>query len=429
MLIEFRVANYRSIGEEQIMSFTPAAKQKDYPHNILTQGRHKALNALALYGANASGKSNLLKAIQLLDHLLNHSARYNSTTPLPYSPFLLREGYTQKPTQFEIIFILNEQRYRFGVTYNAQRVLSESLYRKHEGREVRLFAREKDIIEVSSGLKGVPKLIDAAIEATRENALFLSICDMFNIEEAKPIFKWFHKMLFVEGTNLQKEALATLQLWQLPAYRTTINAYLALLQLGFSETTVLPKDLKINELQKDNSDNHPWNVEMLHLIYDQNGQPTDQRIRWSLETHESEGTKKAFHLSGPILRTLIEGGILVIDEIEAKMHPVMTANTIELFLNPATNPNHAQLIFATHDTNLLTYAKLRRDQINFVEKNKWESTEIYTLSDFKYVQDNNTLSERMDSDKEKRYLEGRYGAIPILGAFTTKMEQLYGKKR
>jgi AAA15 family ATPase/GTPase len=103
-------------------------------------------------------------------------------------------------------------------------------------------------------------------------------------------------------------------------------------------------------------------------------------------------------------------------------------NTIELFLNPATNPNQAQLIFATHDTNLLTYAKLRRDQINFVEKNKWESSEIYTLSDFKYVQDNNALSERMDSDKEKRYLEGRYGAIPMLGSFHSKIAQLYGKK-
>jgi AAA15 family ATPase/GTPase len=429
MLIEFRVANYRSIGDEQIISFIPAVKQKDYLNNILSQGKHKALNALAFYGANASGKSNLLKAIELLDHLLNHSARYNSTMQLPYSPFLLREGYAQKPTVFEIIFILNEQRYRFGVTYNAQMVLSESLYRKNEGREVRLFAREKEVIEVSSGFKGATKLIDAAIEATRENALFLSICDMFNVEEAKPIFKWFHKMLFVDGMNLQKEALATLQLWQSPTYRASINAYLSLLQLGFSETTVLPKSFEINELQKDSSNQNQWNIEMIHFIYDQNGLPTHQQIRWSLEEHESEGTKKAFHLSGPILRTLIEGGILIMDEIEAKMHPVLTANTIELFLNPATNPNQAQLIFATHDTNLLTYAKLRRDQINFVEKNKWESTEIYALSDFKYMQDHNALSERMDSDKEKRYLEGRYGAIPMLGSFNAQMEALYGKKR
>jgi hypothetical protein len=172
---------------------------------------------------------------------------------------------------------------------------------------VRLFAREKDIIEVSSGFKGATKLIDAAIEATRDNALFLSICDMFNVEEAKPIFKWFHKMLFVDGMNLQKEALATLQLWQSPTYRASINAYLSLLQLGFSETTVLPKTLEINELQKDLPNQNQWNVEMIHLFYDKNGQPSDQRIRWSLEEHESEGTKKAFHLSGPILRTLIEG--------------------------------------------------------------------------------------------------------------------------
>jgi AAA15 family ATPase/GTPase len=106
----------------------------------------------------------------------------------------------------------------------------------------------------------------------------------------------------------------------------------------------------------------------------------------------------------------------------------MTVNTLQLFLNPLTNPKQAQIIFATHDTNLLTYAKLRRDQINFVEKNPWESSEVYSLSDFKYFQENQSLSERMDADKEKRYLEGRYGAIPLLTAFNSKMEAWYGKK-
>jgi hypothetical protein len=115
------------------------------------------------------------------------------------------------------------------------------------------------------------------------------------------------------------------------------------------------------------------------------------------------------------------GGILVIDEIEAAMHPIMTLNTIDLFLNQESNPNHAQLIFATHDTNLLSYSELRRDQICFVEKNRWESTELYSLSDFVYFGEKNGMfkseKERPDTDKEKRYLEGRYGAIPVLGDF------------
>jgi AAA15 family ATPase/GTPase len=107
------------------------------------------------------------------------------------------------------------------------------------------------------------------------------------------------------------------------------------------------------------------------------------------------------------------GGVLAIDEIEARMHPLLTLDTISLFLNKETNPNNAQLIFATHDTNLLSYSDLRRDQIYFAEKNKWESTEIYALSDFIYQ--DKLQKERPDTDKEKRYIEGRYGAIPMLG--------------
>lgn len=126
------------------------------------------------------------------------------------------------------------------------------------------------------------------------------------------------------------------------------------------------------------------------------------------------------------------GGILVIDEIEAAMHPIMTLNTIDLFLNQESNPNHAQLIFATHDTNLLSYSKLRRDQICFVEKNQWESTELYSLSDFVYFGEKNGMfkseKERPDTDKEKRYLEGRYGAIPVLGDFQRFIRALQWQK-
>ena len=123
-------------------------------------------------------------------------------------------------------------------------------------------------------------------------------------------------------------------------------------------------------------------------------------------------------MSGPVFWALMNGGVLIIDEIEAKMHPKMTLDTIDLFLNKDTNPHQAQLIFATHDTNLLTYSRLRRDQIYFAQKNKWESTEFYSLSDFVYIGANDPTKlekERPDTDKEKRYIEGRYGAIPILG--------------
>ena len=145
MLIEFRVANYRSIGEEQVLSLVPASKQKEHSENILQKGKHQALNAVAIYGANASGKSNLLKAMGMLKKLIDFSARSSSTTKLPYEPFLLREDWINKPTSFEIIFLIAEDRYRYGVAFNQNEIVSEWLFRKSIGREVNLFQRSQDM--------------------------------------------------------------------------------------------------------------------------------------------------------------------------------------------------------------------------------------------------------------------------------------------
>ncbi len=433
MLLEFRVCNYRSIGEEQVLSLIPASKQKDHLQNILTKGKYQALNAISLYGQNGSGKSNLLLAMSFLDKLIHISARTSSTTKLPYDPFLLREGWEDKPTRFEITFIIEENRYRYGLEFTEKEVLKEWLFRKSQSREVSLFEREESTIEVSSGFNGSKKIIDAAIEATRDNALFLSTCDMLNVEEAKIIFNWFRYFGMIDGLNT--EDLHTVDLWDKEDYKDKIKKYLESLSLNIADVDITTKDFDESELPDDMpkamknrlakslKGKQSYTVIAKHTLYDSNAKPTPNLVSWEWWEKESAGSKKAFELSGPILWTLANGGVLIIDEIEAKMHPVMTLNTIEIFLDPASNPNKAQLIFATHDTNLLTYSTLRRDQIYFVEKNKWESSELYSLSDFVYFENKNgefkSEKERPDTDKEKRYFEGRYKAIPVLGDFRT----------
>lgn len=425
MLIEFKVSNYRSIGEEQILSLVPDAKKGDSLDNILTNGKHKALNAIAIYGSNSSGKSNLLLSMSLLDKLVHLSARSSSTTKLPYDPFLLREGWNKKPTKFEVTFIINGNKYRYGVEFFEDIIQSEWLYKKSLGREVDLFLRKEDIIDTSSGFKGNAKIIDAAIEATRPNALFLSMCDMFNIEEAKTIFQWFKYFYMIDGLNT--ETVNTVSLWNNKIYKKRIIQYMTSLGLGITGIEISTKDFDSSELPdllnenarnnliKQLSGTKSYTVNTRHILYSIEGNKTKKNISWKLEDRESAGTNKAFHLSGPILWALLNGGVLIIDEIEAKLHPIMTLETINLFINRTTNPNDAQIIFATHDTNLLTYSKLRRDQIYFSEKNNWESTEIYSLSDFVYIDGpNSSKKERPDSDKEKRYFEGRYGAVPML---------------
>lgn len=438
MLIEFKVSNYRSIGDEQVMSFVPAPKQRDYPSNIFTRGNYKALNVIGVYGANGSGKSNLLRSMSVFDKILHLSARTSSTTRLPYDPFLLREGLENKPTKFEITFLAGEdKKYRYGFEYNQDEIVAEWLYRKSLGREVSLFLRQRDVIDVSSAFnkegKSSAKLFDAAVEATRPNALFLSFCDTFNIEEAKLIFQWFKYFYMIDGLNTGAEGWQTVDIWNKSEEgKEQITDYLKRIKdLGIAFVNVTSKDFNIadlpegmndevrNALVRELSGKKGYSIFAGHELYSAEGNPTGKHLSWKIQERESAGTNKIFHLIGPILRILSQGGVLIIDELEAKMHPHLTLDTINLFLHEDTNPNHAQLIFATHDTNLLTYSSLRRDQIYFTEKNEWESTEAYSLSDFVYLGENGETAakERPDTDKEKRYIEGRYGAVPVLGNF------------
>ncbi len=437
MLLEFRVTNFRSVCEEQILSLRPENKHKEVPTNVLTQGKHSALNILAIYGSNDSGKSNLLEAINQLDSLVSNSTKGASTDLLPYDPFLLRQGWEHKPTEFEITFISNANRYRYGLAYTATEVVSEWLYRKGVGREVALFEREGDTIETTSSLKALPTVLAAAIESTRPNSLFLSWCDSYNIAEAKQLRQWFDQLRTVDSIDTHFEGIVTANMLQNSDVSEPIRNYLTSLGLkvlgveiervAFDESELppnIPKAMRRQVIKKLQGATRPV-VMATHRIYDAQGQPTDQTRNWEWEDRESAGAKKVLELSGPIIWTLAHGGVLVIDEIEASLHTQLTQNTVSLFLNPLTNPRGAQLLFATHDTNLLTYLDLRRDQICFAEKNSWEGTETYALSDFQYLpltganKHSNVASssERPDTDKEKRYLEGRYGAIPASADF------------
>lgn len=425
MLIEFRVSNYRSIGEEQVLSLVPAPKQKEHPDNIIRNGKHEALNVVAIYGANASGKSNLLKAMGILDSLVNVFGHSSTIRRLPYDPFLLRESWDEKSTSCEITFVIAEHRYRYGFEFDQSGIISEWLFRKSVGREVNLFQRSRDIIDVSSGLIGSARVIDAAIEATRPNALFLSTCDSFNIKEPTDILQWFANYIVIDGLNTAKDVVKTVKLFQDERYRKKIKDY-------FDEMDFDIVDLQVNSEELYNGD-LIYEVLSSHYIYDKKGVKTNALATWKMEDKESSGTRKSFDLCGAVLWTLDKGGVLIIDEVEASMHPKMTLYLINMFLNKAININNAQFIFATHDTNLLSYADLRRDQIYFAEKNEWESTGFYSLSDFVYLDKNGSnlksTKERPDTDKEKRYFEGRYGAVPILGDFNPMRVKENGKER
>ena len=325
--------------------------------------------------------------------------------------FLLKEGLSDSDTKFEVLFVLNGARYRYGYKYNGKRVGQEWLMRKISGRETAVFQREEDVIEISSGFNGSNKLIEAAIEGTKPNNLFLSMADVFNVEEAKEIIAWFYNVDTLNMRSPFSLVNQTNSLLKDSEYSSAIRGYLKSLSLGI-------EDVVVSEDADSERSGRPPELKAVHRLYDSSGKPKKDTVAWDFTKFESSGSNRALNISGSVVKSLKAGGVLIIDEVEAFMHPIMTLSLIELFMNPESNPNRTQLIFSTHDTNLLNYLKLRRDQVYFMEKNKWESSELFSLSDFKHRNaEGEEVSERWDSDKEKRYIEGRYGAIPFLGGF------------
>ncbi|MEK7254138.1 MAG: ATP-binding protein [Bacteroidota bacterium] len=420
MLLEFTVGNFLSFKEPVTLSLE-ASSITDFPENVFSKGRTTLLKSVAIYGANASGKSNLIAAISRMRSLVKSSAKLSSTDEIFVEPFLLSTEMSRQPCHFEILFLLDEVRYRYGFEVAAAKVHTEWLYQSKANAEKPLFIRDGSAIEVSAKFSEGKNLEGK----TRENALFLSVCDQFNGEISKKIMGWFSNGNTISGLNHENYRGVTFRLLSDPDCKPAILEFLEKLDLGFGEVRVeeeefnsekLPEEMPLAtrlRLASDLKGKKMLRFKTLHDLYNPAGEKTGQK-EFDLDTQESSGTNKVFDLLGPVFDTLMNGKVLVVDELDAKLHPLLTKALVSLFNSVETNPNNAQLVFATHDTNLLTYGNFRRDQIYFVEKDRQGATNLYSLLEYK--EEGKTV--RADRSFEKDYVQGRYGAIPFLGDFS-----------
>lgn len=392
MLIEFTVGNYLSFKEKKTLSLEATAI-KDNPDNVIEEGKYKLLRSAVIYGANSSGKSNFLNALDRMRVMVMQSAQNNSSSTIDVMPFLLSTETENKPSYFEILVLIEGIRYRYGFEADTKLIHSEWLFECKGKNEKPLFFREKDSIEVTNNFeegKGIE-------EKTRDNALFLSIVDQFNGTTSKKIMSWFNMYRILSGLQHEKEKGLTFRFLEVENLNVWIKDFLTPLSLGFQDFAI--KDKKIVTF---------------HNKYDRNGDVID-RLEFDLLQQESAGTNKLYDLAGNITFGLKIGALTVIDELDAKLHPLLTMAIVKLFNSPLHNTNKAQLIFATHDTNLLNYGCFRRDQIYFTEKNQFESTDLYSLVE--YIEPDGK-KVRNDRSFEKDYISGRYGAIPFIGDFS-----------
>lgn len=398
MLVNFTFKNFRSFRDEMTLSMEAASIQ-ELSGAVAKSCDEELLPVAVMYGANSSGKSNVLKALKAMRDVLLNSVKLNPKDRLDAEPFCLDLTSAEEPTSFEIQFTLNGSKFRYGFDYTASEILAEWLYEKRVGeREFELFLRSGNEFKISKTrfAEGIGKQ-----DATPSNRLFVSLVAQLNGKLSQSILDWFSSIEYISGLYNDDYIGKTLEM----VYEES-NGYVGILnflsqsQLGFSGLAIT----------KDSSFEKPIEAKSVHSIFDKEGNVVDKK-QFPIEDMESEGTKKMIEIAGPLVDAILSGKILVVDELDAKLHPFLTRKIIGLFMDSEINRNGAQLIFATHDTNLLNLQYLRRDQIWFTEKDKTDSTELYSLVEFR---DDAGNKVRNDRNIEKDYINGRYGAIPFM---------------
>jgi hypothetical protein len=346
--------------------------------------------------------------------MINSSKETQSTEKIDVEQFKLDTETEANPSFFEIVFLINNKRYRYGFEATHDKVESEWLFYVPKSRETKLFERKQDNISVSKTYKA-----DGIQQKTRHNALFLSVSAQFNVQIAERILDWLvNTVKVVSGLDDRGYRGYTVKCLIDNENKDEILRLLKKIDLGFGSVRVkeskftvdslpdeLPDEIKNFILKNVEKEAVSVSVQTIHLKFDKKGNSVSTEL-FDLDEQESEGTQKVFALAGPLIDTLKNGKVLIIDEFDARIHPLISRAIVELFNSNETNSSNAQLIFMTHDTNLLSNKLFRRDQIWFTEKNRYGATDLYSLAEYKV---------RNDASFESDYIKGRYGAIPYIG--------------
>jgi hypothetical protein len=396
VLLGFTVANVLSLRDEQTLSLVSDGLDGSpaRPTGLVMEGRPvRALPAVGIYGANASGKSNVLTALrQMRAAVLDSHAQWARTDGVPRTPFALDPKAAKAPSSFEIDLVIDKTRWVYGFELSDSRVEAEWLHVYPRGRRQVWFDRDAGAPEPfrfpGDHLKGERATL---AKLTRPDALFLSTAAAYNHPQLSLLHRWFQGNLWLvtpEGDRSERERFTSRRL--LTEDRTRI---LELLRVA---------DLGIDEVEAISQDPDPPRIRLIRATEDR---PTAFDLG-----QESYGTRNWFALLGPLLLALREGAVLLVDELDASLHPTLVAEFVRLFQDPAANPKDAQLIFTSHDTTPLGAATgdrpLGREQIWLTEKAADGATELYPLTD---------AHPRKDENLERGYRAGRYGGVPQVG--------------
>lgn len=379
MILELRLSNLFSLRDEMSLDLQAAKiqtqKGRSLEGNIFSVGGERLLKSIAVFGANASGKSNVIKAIRACIEMIRSSHNYNEDTKFGFVPFKF-DGYDQKPSSFYVRFLMDDIEYEYSFTMTQQEILTEQLYYYPNGRKSLVFSRDeskgpekKDIYEFKLVLK---RPMDVAANTSRKT-LFISRASQMDRDLAKQVFRFFCDEVVLD--------------YHLPE------------SISVEQMLNLQKDQLLEVLRTADSDIVDIRMQGNAIkTYHRN----NETVPFDFETEESEGTKTLFRMMLSMIEIIRGGRLLIVDEIDTSLHTQL----VEFIIGMFNASEHAQLIYTTHNTHLLNTDFQRRDQVYFVNKREDGSSDLYSLFDFKDFRDT--------FDMEKAYLQGRFDAIPYL---------------
>ncbi len=432
MLVEFSVANFRSILSRQTLGLAANARDEHLGRNIASAGADldNVLRSAVIYGPNAAGKSNLLRALQTLQQLIVISAvATQEGQVLPVAPFLLDKASAELPSEFGIVFVAADgTRYEYFCALTSQRVEKEWLVAYPKGRSQRWFEREfhRDTGTYDwwfgPNFKGEKAEKKVWQEFTRSNSLFFSTAIQLNNEQLKPAFNWIAQNLIVLTAGTNFNPFLSLELLRQEDGSKQFMEFMQAADIGIARIEVreeeyqgqpIPGPIPGSTMQFFPMAPAPGvpqaTPKRIKIVTWHKRNETSEDVPLDLFADESEGTRKLFEFTGGWLRALSIGATLFVDELDRSLHPYITRFLVGAF-HGNKNAKNAQLIFTTHDTTLLDSNLLRRDQVWFVEKRAEQSTHLYPLLDYQ---------PRKDEALERGYMKGRYGAVPAVGELGT----------
>lgn len=425
MLIEFKVSNFRSIREEQTFSLVASNADKELSACVIERGLPglsgvKFLKGAAIYGANASGKSNLIEAIRFVTQFVRHSAiKLQPGDPTGAEPFKLDRVSAAQPSAFEITFVVDGVRFVFGFSATGGRVTEEYLIAYPKGAPQQWYHRTYnaesnayDWAKPSTAFKHDRSLQ----EKTRENSLFLSVGPQFNHVQLTPVFNWFKhslRFLHLSAGDIVHPTFTADRLKE-PVNRDRVLNLLKSADIGVIDVQVEEHELPAKfKLKPDLPPEVLTQIETGQLKFSVTGleirflHAADgiEPVALDFEKEESAGTRRFFSLIGPWIDILENGYTVFVDEVETSLHPILVKELLKLLFCSANNPKGAQVVFTTHNPVLLDGTLMRRDQVWFAEKTPAGATHLYPLTDYQ---------PRKNEALAKGYLAGRYGAIPFM---------------